>query len=190
MTLANQKPNLYPGMISSGVEFFAVEGERKFIANGKVECTTNLPAGIIQLAEEKIKKNPNVEKALLEWHPNSSFKRVDQFLHCRYGGLDFTADFEDNTFKEGDYFDCPKRANCKFNGILCHAPKYNGNSLTPLDIKLMKLLSTTLTNETIAEMLHLAYGSFHKFKQALYSKLGNIQTKQELALITKSLNII
>ena len=96
---------------------------------------------------------------------------------------------ENNKLKDGDYFECPKRATCKFNGVLCQAPKHKGNSLTEIEIKLMKLTSTVQTNETIAINLELALGSFHKLKQALYEKLG-VQTKQEVALIAKSLNII
>ena len=121
---------------------------------------------------------------------NSVFDQQNQFLKCRYGGLDFSADIKDNHFQEGDYWDCPKRATCAFNGIICKAPTYNGQKLSPIDIKLMKLLSTNATNEVIADALNLALGTFHKLKKALYVKLNNIQTKQELALIAKSLNLI
>lgn len=189
MTLTNQQPTLYPGMICSGVEFFAVESKLKFISDGKIECISKLPFSIIQITQEEIAKNDQVSEALHEWHPNSKFDRLIQFLHCRYGGLDHAADMENNHFKEGDYWDCPNRKTCKFNGLICKAPIYNGNMLTPLDIKLMKLTSTTLTNETIADHLDIPFGSFHKFKQTLYAKLG-VQTKQEVALIAKSLNII
>ena len=185
-----QQPALYPGMDCEGIEFFTVEGRRKFISEGKVACTSKLPFGIVQLTNEEIKKDPLVEKALFEWFPESEFERQNKFLECRYGGLDFSADFENNSFKEGDYWDCPNRANCKFDGLICKKPSYNGVELNPMDINLMKLLSTTLTNETIAATLNLAFGSFHKFKQSLYAKLGNIQTKQEVALIAKSLNLI
>jgi len=192
MTLTNtNQPTLYPGMNCKGVEFFAVENEMKFIADAEIKCITKLPFGIIQLANEEIDRHPEVSEALQEWFPTSKFARVYQFLQCRYGGLDHTADFENNQFKDGDYFHCPKRATCKFNGILCKAPQYNGASLTAMDIQLMIHLSGNLTNETIADLLHIPFGSFHKYKQALYKKLGpNMQTKQEVALIAKSLNLI
>ncbi|MGJ8760352.1 MAG: helix-turn-helix transcriptional regulator [Polaribacter sp.] len=189
MTLTNQKNTFYPGMISSGVEFFVVEDEMNFISEGEIKSTRKLPYSIIQLTQEEIKKDAAADAALNEWHPASEFNRQNQFLKCRYGGLDFSADIENNQFKDGDYWDCPKRANCKYNGIICKPPKYNGSQLNTLDISLMKLLATTLTNETIADTLNLAFGSFHKLKQSLYAKLG-IQTKQELALIAKSLNLI
>lgn len=195
MTLTNQKNTFYPGMINSGVEFFLLEEEMKFISEGEIKSTRKLPFAIIQLTNEEIKKDVEAEAALNEWHPDSEFKRQNQFLKCRFGGLDFSADIENNEFKDGDYWDCPSRFTCKYNGILCKLPKYNGVELNELDIELMKLLSTTLTNETIASKLKLAFGSFHKHKQSLYAKLGEsqnnpIQTKQELALIAKSLNLI
>jgi len=197
MTLTNKQPTLYPGMLSnaSEVEFFVVEDEMNYIANGKVNSIANAPFSIIQLTKEEIAKDSEAEAALIHWYPKSEFKRQVQFLKCRYGGLDHSADMKDNQFAEPDYWDCPKRDTCPFNGVICKLPKYNGNQLTAIDIKLMKLLSTTATNEVIADTLNLAFGSFHKLKQALYSKLGDspntpIQTKQELALIAKSLNLI
>lgn len=190
MTLINNAPPLYAGMNCAGIELFAVESEMKFIADKQVQSIVNLPYGIRQLTQEEINKDEAVKIALQVMHPNSVFAQQNQFLQCRYGGLDFSADIKNNQFMEGDYWDCPKRATCVFNGIICKAPTYNGQKLSPIDIKLMQQLSTNTTNEVIADTLNLAMGTFHKIKKALYKKLGNIQTKQENALIAKSLNII
>jgi len=189
MTLTNQNNFLYPGMVGKNLEFFDYNSEMKFIFNGEVKNTSQLPFTFIQLTEEEIKKHPEVEEALKEWHPNSKIERLHQFLKCRYGGLDFAPDIENNEFKDGDYFHCEKRAICKYNGIICKAPKYQGKALSVMDIKLIKLTSTALTNEAIAIDLEIPLGSFHKAKQALYKKLA-VQTKQEVALIAKSLNLI
>lgn len=192
MTLTNQnQPNVYPGMLrGTGIELFTVESEFKMISDGKTTDFTEFPFNIIQLLEEEIAKDKEVKMALLDWYPNSKYRRIEQFGKCRFGGLDFKADIINHQLQEGEYWDCPVRANCPNNGVICKAPTYNGETLNALDIKLMKLLSTSLTNEVIAEELNIPYGSFHKHKQNLYAKLGNIQTKQENALIAKSLNII
>lgn len=189
MTLTKQQSTVYPGMLCSGIEFFAVESGMKFISEGKVQSFSEIPSGIAMILNEEIESTSEVKSALLEWHPNSNFQRMLQFAKCRFGGLDFSADIENNQLKDGDYWDCPNRSVCKYSGVLCKQPKYNGFELSTIEIKLMKLTSTTQTNETIASNLDLALGSFHKIKQALYSKLG-VQTKQEVALIAKSLNII
>ena len=191
MTLTQPKqPALYPGMNCDGMEFFAVESEMKFIADSEIQCISKLPYSVIQTGNEFIENNEELKDALYELHPSSQFARLNQFLSCRYGGLDHSADFANNEFKEGDYHHCPKRVTCKFNGIICTPPKYNDNALSSLDIQLMILLSGNHTNETIADDLEIPLGSLHKHKQYLYEKLGGVQTKQEVALIAKSLNLI
>lgn len=187
--MTKQSNGIYPGMIDNKIEFFDVEGQMKFMTESKIECTSKLPFAIMQMANEEINKDPKVKEALYKWHPESEFKRLNQFLKCRYGGLDYTADFENNEFKQGDYFHCPKRASCPFNGIICKSPVYNNKELSSIDIQLMIQLSGTNTNEVIALELNKPLGSLHKLKQALYEKLG-VQTKQEIARIAVSLNLI
>lgn len=189
MTLTN---NIYPGMVDTQgeVEFFTYLGGVKAIQNGKIKDFTELHFGIIQLLEEEIEANKKVKMALLDWHPTSKYARLEQFTKCRFGGLDFKADIKKGVLQKGEYWNCLQRENCINNGIICNPPMFNGVTLSPLDIKLMKLMATSYTNEVIAEMLQLPLGSFHKYKKALYSKLGNVQTKQEVALIAKSLNFI
>jgi DNA-binding CsgD family transcriptional regulator len=189
MTLTEMFPKLYPGMYCSGIEFFIVEDEVKMIANGKVSNFTELSFPVIQLLRETIEKDSVLKMALMDWHPNSEYKRLEQFAKCRFGGLDFEADIKENVLQSGEYWDCPLRATCPSNGLVCKAPKYNNQDLTPVDIALMKMTSTSATNEVIAEELHLHFGTFHKLKKALYDKL-KVQTKQEVALIARSLNLI
>ncbi|WP_372744315.1 LuxR family transcriptional regulator [Lutibacter sp.] len=189
MALTKQ-PNLYPGMNDAGFEFFIVEDEVKFIANSKISNFTELPFGIIQIIEEEIENNKAIKMALLDWYPNSKYDRLKQFVKCRFGGLDFEADIINHQLQPSEYVECPIRSKCEHNGVLCKAPEYNGSKLNAIDIQLMKLLTTPLTNEVIAEQLNLPLGSYHKYKKLLYEKLGFIQTKQELTIIAITLNII
>jgi len=188
MTLTNSK--LYPGMNDSGLEFFTVESEVKIIQNGKISAFTELSFAIIQVLKEAISKDKELKMALLDWHPNSEYNRLEQFAKCRFGGLDFTPDIKNNKLQKGEYKECPLRATCPNNGIVCKLPSFNGIELELNDIKLMKLLSTDLTNENIAEQMGVPFGSYHKIKKALYQKLGNVQTKQEIAIIATRLNLI
>ena len=191
MIQTKKQPNVYPGMLNSSVEFFAVESEMKFMTNSQVKCISQMPQDLKELCDAEIEKDAEVSVALLKWHPASKSKRRKQFLICRYGGLDFSADIDNNQFLKGDYWDCPSRGTCPFNGVICQDPRYNNVSLMPIDVSLMKALSTNLTNEAIADQLNLALGSFHKYKKQLYAKLGvHVQTKQDVALIAKSLNLI
>ncbi len=191
MTLTNTtKPHMYAGLLNSGIEFFTVEDEVITFLNGKVLSFTELPFNVIQLLREEIENDISLKMALLDWHSNSEFKRLEQLAKCRFGGLDFKADIIDNKLQEGEYWDCPVRGACAYNGIICQAAKFQGADLSKIDIDLMKMLSTNLTNETIAGELNVPMGTFHKLKKMLYEKLGSIQTKQEVAVIATALNII
>ena len=134
--------------------------------------------------------NKEAHAILKEWYPESELKQVEKFSECRFGGLDFTPDIIGNQLQEGEYHDCPFRGKCKGEGIVCKALKYKGNVLTVEDIELIRLLSTSDTNEVIAEKLNISLGQYHKIKKDLYARLGNIQTKQEATLIATELNLI
>lgn len=188
--ISTKKSNrVYPGLVCSGIEFFSYNDQLKVIQNQKIKDFNELPYPVVNLLEEEIKNNKELQKALKEWHPNSNYKRLEQFTRCRFGGLDFTPDICNNKLQKGEFWDCPNRSNCKYNGIICKLPVYNDIEISITEIALMKLLSSNATNEVIALELNKPLGTVHKLKQHLYSKL-KIQTKQELAIIAVTLNII
>lgn len=187
LTLSNK---IYPGLLCNGTEFFTVNGQGKFLNKGKIHDLDEMSYMMTELVKSHIKKDHEVTKSLKLMHPDNELMQVHQFLMCRYGGLDYKADIKNNQLQEGDYWDCPNRSKCAFNGIICKAPKYNGKSLSSLEVKLMKLLTSDKTNSAIADELHLPMGSFHKSKKLLYKKLGNVQTKQAVTKICDDLNLI
>lgn len=180
---------VYPGMVDNSVEFFVINNQLNAIHNGTVKKFTDFPFALIELIGEAMEADEETLKALMQMHPGSRLRRIEQFAICRFGGLDRNPDVKDGVLGEGDYWDCPIRDQCKHNGILCKAPSYNGKELTPIDIEIMKSLSTTKTNEVIAEEIGVPYGSVHKLKKKLYKKL-NVQTKQEVAVIAVLMNFI
>ncbi|MBW4362115.1 hypothetical protein [Flavobacterium taihuense] len=190
MTQTVQSTNrLYPGLADSSIEFFADGNETKVILNSRVLPFSEVSFSIIQLLDEEIEKDSLVKIHLLDMHPTSKIKRTEQFAHCRLGGLDYQGDINGGQLQEGEYWECPKRGNCKSEGILCKLPSYNGKQLQPQEVKLLQLTATNKTNEVIAEELNLPLGSFHKLKKILWSKLS-IQTKQEGVMISFFLNLI
>jgi DNA-binding NarL/FixJ family response regulator len=72
---------------------------------------------------------------------------------------------------------------------LCQAPRYNNVEISFTEVKVLKALATTDTNENIAHKLNMPLGTFHLLKKKLYQKLG-IQTKPEAALISRDLNLL
>lgn len=187
MTTSNK---VYPGMICSGIEFFVVENEEKVIQGGKILPFDQASYSVLMLLQEAINADPKVKAELIKMHPDSGHKRLKQFARCRFGGLDLQPDIKDGVLQEGEYWACPLRGNCSSEGILCRQPQFNGRELSSEDITLIRLISSNLTNENIAEKINKPYGSFHGVKQALYEKLGGVQTKQEVAMIAFFLNLI
>lgn len=180
---------IYPGMMCGAYEFFTVESEVKFITSGMVKNFSEITYPIVEVLKAEINKDQSVVDALIQLHPNSEIKQLEQFVSCRFGGLDYNADINDHSVQEGEYWECPMRGSCPHEGILCKMPVYNNHRLDPQQVKLLQLTSTDMTNEVVAEMLNLPMGSLHKAKRILYQILG-IQTKQESALIAKELNLI
>jgi DNA-binding CsgD family transcriptional regulator len=189
MTTTTQ-PRVFPGMLCQGIEIFKSESGTKVISSGTVISFHDIPTPIYQTLKESMVHNKEAHAILKEWHPESELKQVEKFSECRFGGLDFTPDIIGNQLQEGEYHDCPFRGKCKGEGIVCKALKYKGNVLTAEDIELIRLLSTSDTNEVIAEKLNISLGQYHKIKKDLYARLGNIQTKQEATLIATELNLI
>lgn len=185
-TLANR---LYPGMGCSATEFFVAENGVKIIQDSKVLPFCEISFETQKILQDAIDADLEVKLHLFDMHPTSKVKRLEQFVTCRFGGLDFQGDIQDGQLQDGEFWACPKRGKCASEGILCKLPSYNGQRLSIDEVHLMQECSTPKKNEVIAEDLSLPYGSFHKSKKILYEKLG-IQTKQECALIATILNLI
>ena len=179
----------YPGMTDCSTEFFLFEKELKVIQNGNVKSFTELPFNTIQILSEAIDADLTTKLALHDMHPISQTKRLEQFAICRFGGLDFQGDINNGELQDGEYWPCSKHGNCDHEGVLCKLPCVNGNRLTKKEVHLMQLTSTDKTNDVIAEEMNLCFGTFHQIKKFLYEKLC-VQTKQEVSIIAKSINLI
>ncbi|HBK83836.1 MAG TPA: hypothetical protein DDZ41_09635, partial [Flavobacterium sp.] len=161
----------------------------KAIQNGKIKTFSELSFATIQMLKEEINNDKNVKLALHDFHPISEIKRIEQFAICRFGGLDFTGDIKNGHLQDGEYWPCANHGKCPHEGVLCKLPLVNGQRLTKQEIDLIKLSSTDKTNDVIAEDLSIPLGTFHQIKHKLYDKFM-VQTKQELTLMSSTLNII
>jgi hypothetical protein len=181
---------VYPGLLCSSIEFFnGHTGKFKVLSGGSVKEFKDAPYSYHQILKEAIQEEPETEKILFEWYPKSELKRLIQFGSCRFGGLDFVPDVTDSKLQKGEYSPCAAREFCPGAGILCQAPRYNDVKLSFTEVKVLKALATTDTNENIAFKLTMPLGTFHLLKKKLYQKLG-IQTKPEAALIARDLNLL
>lgn len=188
-TTQSTTPRIYPGLTDSSVEFWNHDDETKVLSQGKVTDFYDTPISILLLIREQLSKEHDTDAQLKEWHPESEMKRMEKFVRCRYGGLDFKPDVINLQLQAGEYWPCPLRGKCRGEGIVCKNAVYNNQELTGKDIKLIQLLSTNLTNEALADKFKMCMGTFNLFKKELYKKL-NIQTKQEAVLVAVELNLL
>lgn len=181
--------NFIPGLVGGDLEFFIERGKAKFLQNGKVRPIARLAFPVIEKIKEAISADPTLETELKHHHPDSEWKRIEMFIRCRFGGMDYIADMQKGELSDGEYWPCPLRGICRSEGIICKSPSYEGQPIDKDDVKMIQLLTTSQTNEVIADELHLPMGSFHLAKKNLYRKL-NVFTKQELTKIAIKLNLI
>lgn len=180
----------FPGMLDQSTEFFIYQDKLKVIQNGNIKDLSELPLQTVELLKNEIKANRVVNLALHDLHPTSKFKRIEQFITCRFGGLDHQPDVIEGKLQDGEYWPCPKRGSCPHEGVLCKLPIVKDERLTKQDVELLQQLSTEKTNEVIAAEMHLAPGTFHQVKKYLYRKIGNVQTKQASTQIAQFFNLI
>ena len=180
---------MLPGMLDDGIEFFVANDRVKVMSSGKVSEFTDLSFATIQILKDEINADVQVKLHLHDMHPNSEYKRLEQFVRCRFGGLDYTADLGPDGVQAGEYWDCPLRGSCPSEGVLCKAVSINGSTMDAQEVQLAKHLSTDQTNEVIAGEMNLPLGSFHLAKKNLYRKLG-VSTKQEVSILSHRHNLI
>ena len=180
-----------PGMSQDNkIEFYKDVDSIKIIENGKVKDFAEIRLKTLDLLKNKIKEEKEVELILHDLHPTSEIRRIEQFVSCRFGGLDFQADIVENEVQDGEWHDCNFRSKCPYSGTLCKLPKAtNGKRLTAIEVNLIKETSTEKTNDHIAEILGVCLGTFHLLKKNLYQKL-QVQTKQAVAIFGFMNNII
>lgn len=179
----------FPGMLDQSTEFFVYEDKLKVIQHGNIKDLSDLPLQTIEILKQEMKADKEVNLALHDLHPTSKFKRIEQFITCRFGGLDFNSDVQDGKLQDGEYWECPKRGSCPHEGVLCKLPVVNNERLTKTDVQLMQLSSSEITNDVMAETIGMPFGTLHQAKKQLYKKLG-VQTKQRCAIIANKLGII
>ena len=181
---------LLPGMTESSTEFFVENDELKIIQNGRVLQFHELSFATVQTVQEYIDAHTDIKLALMDMVPNSKMRQIEQFLKCRFGGLDANADLKAcGEMQDGEFWPCPNHGHCPFEGVLCKLPMVNGHRLNKTEFHLIRHLTTIKTNELIAEELDTPLGTFHLLKKRLYDIL-NVSTKQELTLVAIQHSII
>lgn len=180
---------LYPGMCDDSLEFFYIQEEDRLMAitEGMVVDYEELPSSKTQFLDVLIESESDVKEILSSWSMTRS-EQKRKLAECRFGGLNFTPDFNKGSYTP-DSYDCPIKESCKGFNIVCKPLVHNGYTLNLTDEKAIKLLISSKKNTVIAEELNMPLGSFEVYRTRLYNSL-RISTKQELASVVFFLGLI
>lgn len=182
---------IYPGMCDDSLEIFYHEEEDKLMAIqlGAILNYDDLPKSSTEFLVKIIEHDHQLENILNEWFPDNINAQKKKLAKCRFGGLNYEADFN---LKSGsiihDRIDCEIKDVCKGCGIVCKNINYNGEEITETDIKMTQLLSTDLKNLAIADRLNMPMGTFEVSRTRLYEKIS-VRTKPELTRVGVHLGI-
>ncbi len=170
---------LYPGMLDSSKEYFSSGPNVMLIHNGLIQKFDDVkehPELVMIIESEEDLKN-----ILKEWHGDNEAEKQKTLAKCRFGALNFFADFNDDEIMP-EHVNCPLRGNCAGENIICKPAQINGEFANKEEIEILKAVSGDDTNKAIAKKLGYPLGTLNVKKTNLYQKFG-LATKQH-AVIT------
>lgn len=183
---------LYPGMCDDSLEIFFHPEEQKLkaIVNGAVKDFSTLSASKKQFLNRIIETDAQLADVLGTMFPNNNTAQVEKLAKCRFGGLNFQADYCGNTqMQNHDIIDCSIRSTCPGSGIVCKNLNWHGEELTQTDVLAIQLMASDHKTELLAEELEMPLGSFHVYRTKFFNRLG-VKSKPELARVGVELGLI
>ncbi|HCR77990.1 MAG TPA: LuxR family transcriptional regulator [Chryseobacterium sp.] len=171
---------IYPGMLDARIEYFQTEGNVFRIRNGTIQ-------NFDEIEEHKelqfiIENEKGLQEILTEMCGKNERKQQKQLASCRFGALNFEADFNTEGEASHDYVDCEFSGKCIGENIVCKPLELKGKRITQQQLDLLRACSGNEKNETLAINFKMPLGSFNVLKNNTYKKLG-IHTKQESAIL-------
>ena len=166
-----------------GLEFYIFERELWCKhSDGRNEIVDETKTELVQYILEKVREcYPEAYKALEGCYAKSAangryyqFLMARRFIKCNFANLDATSVDVENVSDSGKFnfekVECPMRGECLFEGVIC-SPKFN-SSLSPAQMRVMKLLYEGRSIEEIAQATFLSTGTVKVHIKNSYLKLG------------------
>ena len=183
---------LFPGMCDDSLEIFfhSEEQQLKAIVNGQVKCFSDVLPERKAFLKQIISSEDDLANILNIMHPENETKQIEQLAKCRFGGLNFQADYCRKTETTNhDIIDCDIRDTCIGCGIVCKDLHYNGGEISQTDVKAIQLMATDHKTEVLAEELDMPLGTFHVYRTKFFDRIG-VKSKPELARVGVELGLI
>lgn len=190
MNLIDQKQSLPAGLTSKSIEFFLHEHEVKCLYNGQAYTFNNFPAEVLDLVDKDMAENPKAIKALIDWDITDPNEQVRQYIACRFGGFDNTADInEDGTTQPSEYVECGRRGLCKYEGKLCTSIKVANGVLTKREIEVLKCIAIGMLDKEICDQLCISQDTLRSHKDSISQK-ANVTRKAGLVALAYQLGLL
>lgn len=182
-----------PEGLMQGTEFFTVNDHghrwpmtfknRRLI---KFEMTPKHDKEILRVA---MKSQPMIEKAMESLAGRDEEKKLAQYVMCRYGELNGSADIDTKgVLSEPEYVLCPERGKCQFEGIGCVSIMVkDGIFLSKAETEVFKRVR--LSDKQIAAELFLSVKTVNTHWQNIRFKTG-LNTKIEIGIYAAQKGII
>lgn len=189
MNLNKVKQQLPPGLEDQSVEFYVFDNDIKCLHQGIRYSWGQFPSWIISKIEEDMLAHPEAIKALVNWDISDKDEMLRQYIICRFGGFDGTADITtEGKIDYVEYFDCGRRGNCAQEGKLCSAIKVGEEYLTRQEINVLKKVVAGKPNKIIAAELFISEETVSSHNQNIQRKL-QVTSKIEMATWAVKRNI-
>lgn len=177
------KTRPFPGMLDTSKEYFTNGSDVMLLTDGMVQNfdeVENHPELVSIIESEK-----DLQNILNFWYPEDHRKQLKTLAKCRFGALNFHADFSGEE-SSADFTICPNRGKCKGENIVCKPLSRFNIEMTTVEVDIMIQLAGEEKNTTIASRMGFPAGTFFVMKTSIYSKVKTIinkpfLTKQQLA---------
>jgi DNA-binding CsgD family transcriptional regulator len=184
--------NLPAGLLNDSIEFFADTNTLKAYAlqSGAVISFDQFPEDLKALVHREMNKHPERVKALRRMVGDSPEALMKQYLYCTYGGFDNNPDLVRGVFQAPEYWPCPERGVCKFEGSACSTLLSDtGTIISRREVEVLRLVALGTTEEQIAEKLFLSVHTVAVHTRSLRLKIG-AASKADLTRFAIQKNLI
>ncbi len=153
----------------AGIEFFLVNGEIQFVQDGAQHLFCELDATIATMLKNELANDPKALRGLEILGIVDPIEQLKQFIYCRFGDFDKTADITSGGVLNSEYWDCGNRP-CPADGLLCQLPHCTNGNLTRRETEIIREVGSDKSNKMIA-------AKFNRSKLTIDTQLRTIAHK-------------